>query len=92
MANQVLETHRPSAEAGRPIVVLLIDDQALVGAAVGRLLATEQDRRTSRVKDIHPTRIQGPLIPRVVDRGAGHTHARNVGRNYNLGACAASLS
>jgi CheY-like chemotaxis protein len=32
-----------TVEDPRPIVVLLIDDQAFVGAAVGRLLATERD-------------------------------------------------
>jgi CheY-like chemotaxis protein/HPt (histidine-containing phosphotransfer) domain-containing protein len=42
MADQEVETHRPSAEAHR-IVVLLIDDQAFVGAAISRLLATEED-------------------------------------------------
>jgi CheY-like chemotaxis protein/HPt (histidine-containing phosphotransfer) domain-containing protein len=43
MADKALETHRLSAEDHRPIVVLLVDDQPFVGAAVGRLLATEQD-------------------------------------------------
>jgi CheY-like chemotaxis protein/HPt (histidine-containing phosphotransfer) domain-containing protein len=42
MADKALDTHRRSAEAP-PIVVLLVDDQPFVGAAVGRLLATEQD-------------------------------------------------
>ncbi len=40
---KVLDTNRRSAEDRRQIVVLLVDDQAFVGAAVGRLLATEHD-------------------------------------------------
>jgi CheY-like chemotaxis protein/HPt (histidine-containing phosphotransfer) domain-containing protein len=36
-------TSRGSAGNDRQIVVLLVDDQAFVGAAVGRLLATERD-------------------------------------------------
>jgi DNA-binding NarL/FixJ family response regulator len=43
MADQALDPHRRSEEDRRPIVVLLVDDQPFVGAAVGRLLATEQD-------------------------------------------------
>jgi CheY-like chemotaxis protein/HPt (histidine-containing phosphotransfer) domain-containing protein len=43
MVDQALDTNRPSAEEQRQIVVLLVDDQAFVGAAVGRLLATEPD-------------------------------------------------
>jgi len=43
MVDQILDTNRRSVEDQRQIVVLLVDDQALVGAAVGRLLATEHD-------------------------------------------------
>ena len=43
MVDQVLDTNRRSAEEPRQIVVLLVDDQAFVGAAGGRLLATEPD-------------------------------------------------
>jgi CheY-like chemotaxis protein len=43
MVDHVLDTARRSAEEQRQIVVLLVDDQAFVGAAVGRLLATEPD-------------------------------------------------
>jgi CheY-like chemotaxis protein/HPt (histidine-containing phosphotransfer) domain-containing protein len=43
MVDQVLDTNRGSDEEPRQIVVLLVDDQAFVGAAVGRLLATEPD-------------------------------------------------
>ena len=43
MVDRVLDTTRRSAEEPRQIVVLLVDDQAFVGAAVGRLLATEPD-------------------------------------------------
>jgi DNA-binding NarL/FixJ family response regulator len=43
MADHVIETTRRSEEDRRRIVVLLIDDQPFVGAAVGRLLATEPD-------------------------------------------------
>ena len=43
MVDQVLDTNRGSDEKPRQIVVLLVDDQAFVGAAVGRLLATEPD-------------------------------------------------
>src|SRR4029077_7513880 len=32
-----------ASESRRPIVVLLVDDQPFVGAAVGQLLATERD-------------------------------------------------
>ena len=43
MVDQVLDTNRGSDEEPRQIVVLLVDDQAFVSAAVGRLLATEPD-------------------------------------------------
>ena len=43
MVDQVLDTNGRSAEERRQIVVLLVDDQVFVGAAVGRLLATEHD-------------------------------------------------
>ena len=43
MVEQVLDTNRGSDGEPRQIVVLLVDDQAFVGAAVGRLLATEPD-------------------------------------------------
>jgi CheY-like chemotaxis protein/HPt (histidine-containing phosphotransfer) domain-containing protein len=43
MDEHVLGTNRPSDQEPRPIVVLLVDDQAFVAAAVGRLLATEHD-------------------------------------------------
>ena len=39
----VLGTNHPSDRDQRQIVVLLVDDQAFVAAAVGRLLATEHD-------------------------------------------------
>ena len=57
MADQAPETHRRSAEDHRPIVVLLVDDQPFVGAAVGRLLATEQDI------DLHYCRYPLEAIP-----------------------------
>jgi hypothetical protein len=40
VADHAIDAHR-SAEPHRSIVVLLVDDQPFVGAAVGRLLATE---------------------------------------------------
>lgn len=43
MVDQVLDTNGRAAEERRQIVVLLVDDQAFVGVAVGRLLATEPD-------------------------------------------------
>ena len=43
MIEQVPQTTRHSTEGRRPIVVLLVDDQRFVGAAVGQLLATESD-------------------------------------------------
>jgi CheY-like chemotaxis protein/HPt (histidine-containing phosphotransfer) domain-containing protein len=43
MVDQVLDTNRGSAGDQRQIIVLLVDDQAFVGAAVGRLLSTEHD-------------------------------------------------
>jgi two-component system chemotaxis family response regulator WspR len=43
MIQQSPETARPSPTGRRPIVVLLVDDQRLVGAAVGQLLAAEPD-------------------------------------------------
>ena len=57
MADHAPETHRRSAEDHRPIVVLLVDDQPFVGAAVGRLLATEQDI------DLHYCRYPLEAIP-----------------------------
>jgi CheY-like chemotaxis protein/HPt (histidine-containing phosphotransfer) domain-containing protein len=42
MVDQALETRRTADDHG-PIVVLLVDDQPFIGAAVGRLLATEHD-------------------------------------------------
>jgi len=41
--DDVLGTNHPSDRDRRQIVVLLVDDQAFVGAALGRLLATERD-------------------------------------------------
>src|SRR5437867_12008640 len=43
MIEQVPQTTRHSTEGRRPIVVLLVDDQRFVGAAVGQLLATVSD-------------------------------------------------
>jgi CheY-like chemotaxis protein/HPt (histidine-containing phosphotransfer) domain-containing protein len=43
MVDEALDTKRGSDEEPRRIVVLLVDDQAFVSAAVGRLLATEPD-------------------------------------------------
>ncbi|PYQ96854.1 MAG: hypothetical protein DMF94_08085 [Acidobacteria bacterium] len=43
MIEQVPQTTRHSTEGRRPIVVLLVDDQRFVGAAVGQLLSTESD-------------------------------------------------
>src|SRR5438128_3219659 len=43
MIEQVSEAGRGSSEGHRRIVVLLVDDQRLVGAAVGQLLAAEPD-------------------------------------------------
>ena len=43
MTADAFKTDGLSPEARRPIVVLLIDDQAFVGAAVNRLLAAEHD-------------------------------------------------
>lgn len=43
MVDQATGTNRRSVGDQRQIVVLLVDDQAFVGAAVGRLLATEHD-------------------------------------------------
>lgn len=43
MTPDALNNQRLSPDARRAIVVLLVDDQAFVGAAIGRLLATEHD-------------------------------------------------
>ena len=43
MIEQVSEAGRGSSEGHRRIVVLLVDDQRFVGAAVGQLLSTESD-------------------------------------------------
>jgi PleD family two-component response regulator len=43
MIDQIPDATRPSPAARRPIVVLLVDDQRFIGAAVGQLLAAESD-------------------------------------------------
>jgi DNA-binding response OmpR family regulator len=43
MADQILDTTAPPIEGAQPIVVLLVDDQAFVGNALGMLLASEPD-------------------------------------------------
>src|SRR5579862_4042239 len=43
MINPTLDTRSRSPAGRRPIVVLLVDDQSLVGAALGLLLESESD-------------------------------------------------
>src|SRR5713226_4796475 len=43
MIEQLPQTTRGPSEGRRPIVVLLVDDQRFVGAAVGQLLGAEPD-------------------------------------------------
>ena len=77
MIDQPSETRQPSPEARRPIVVLLVDDQQFVCAAVGRLLAPEPDIElhccdravdaTTLANQIRPTVILQDLVMPDVD-------------------------
>src|SRR5436190_1640840 len=67
MADQAPETHRRSAEDHRPIVVLLVDDQPFVGAAVGRLLATEHDIDLHYCRDpLDAIALANQIIPSII--------------------------
>jgi CheY-like chemotaxis protein/HPt (histidine-containing phosphotransfer) domain-containing protein len=67
MADKALDTHRPSAEGPRPIVVLLVDDQPFVGAAVARLLATEQDIDLHYCRDgLDAIALANEIVPSII--------------------------
>jgi CheY-like chemotaxis protein len=43
IVDHALDPNRPPADAARRLLVLLVDDQSFVGAAIGQLIATERD-------------------------------------------------
>jgi DNA-binding NarL/FixJ family response regulator len=67
MIEQAPQTTRVSSEGRRPIVVLLVDDQRFVGAAVGQLLAAEPDIELHCcIKAVDAIAMANQIVPTMV--------------------------